>query len=84
MVAAVKMKSVAKKSHCLCNRCFDKPQIKIYKYWDRLTGANSIDPDQVPGNVASDQGLYCFFAQPAVSRHFSSKMDLLVLKCIKE
>ena len=29
------------------------------KYWDRLAFANSIDPDQMPQNVASDQGLHC-------------------------
>ena len=29
------------------------------KYWDRLALANSVDPDQMPQNVASDQGLQC-------------------------
>ena len=29
-------------------------------YWNRHTRANSIDPEQMPQNVASDQGLYCF------------------------
>ena len=31
----------------------------IPKYWDRKAWANSVDPDQMPQNVASDQGLYC-------------------------
>ena len=28
------------------------------KYLDRQTWANSVDPDQMPQNVASDQGLH--------------------------
>ena len=27
------------------------------KYWDRQAGANSIDPDQMPRNVAADKRL---------------------------
>ena len=29
------------------------------KYWDRQTRANSIDPDQMLQDAASDHGLYC-------------------------
>ena len=29
------------------------------KYSDRQVGANSVDPDQMPHSVASDQGLHC-------------------------
>ena len=29
------------------------------KYWDRRASANSVDPDQMPQNAASDQGLHC-------------------------
>ena len=29
------------------------------KYWDRQAFANSVDPDQMPQNAASDQGLVC-------------------------
>ena len=29
------------------------------KYWERNTFANSVDPDQMPQNAASDQGLHC-------------------------
>ena len=29
------------------------------KYWDRQAGANSIDLDQMPQNVGSDQALPC-------------------------
>ena len=29
------------------------------KYWNREAFANSVDPDQMPQNVASDQGLHC-------------------------
>ena len=28
------------------------------KYWDRHACAKSVDPDQMPQNVASDQGLH--------------------------
>ena len=31
----------------------------MFKYSNRLVCVNSIDPDQMPHNVASDQGLYC-------------------------
>ena len=32
--------------------------VLIYpKYWDRPTWTNSVDPDQMPRSVASDQGL---------------------------
>ena len=27
--------------------------------WDRQACANCVDPDQIPQNVASDQGLHC-------------------------
>ena len=29
------------------------------KYWDRYVFVNSVDPDQMPQNVASDQSLHC-------------------------
>ena len=29
------------------------------KYWDRQAWANSVDPDQMLQNAASDQGLHC-------------------------
>ena len=29
------------------------------KYWDKQALAKSVDPDQMPQNVASDQGLHC-------------------------
>ena len=31
----------------------------IPKYGDRQASSNSVDPDQMPQNVASDQGLHC-------------------------
>ena len=33
--------------------------ITLTKYWDRLTFANSVDPDQTPQNAISDKGLLC-------------------------
>ena len=29
------------------------------KYWERQALANSVNPDQMPHSVASDQGLHC-------------------------
>ena len=37
------------------------------KYWDRQACANSVDPDQMPQNAASDQGLHCL---PLVQQYF--------------
>ena len=37
------------------------------KYWDRQAFANSVDPDQLPQNVASDQGLHCL---PYIKQYF--------------
>ena len=37
----------------------DKREALPYQYWNRYAFANSIDPDQMPQNVASDQGLHC-------------------------
>ena len=34
------------------------------KYWDRQTWANSVDPDHMPQNAASDQGLHCLPLSP--------------------
>ena len=31
---------------------------KSPKYWDRQALANSVDPDQLPQNAASDQALH--------------------------
>ena len=46
------------------------------KYWERQVCANSVDPDQMPQNVASDQGLYCFhLIQQGMS--MGSRMDSL-------
>ena len=28
-------------------------------YWDSYAFANNLEPDQMPQNVASDQGLHC-------------------------
>ena len=30
-----------------------------HKYWDRQVWAKSLDPDQVPQDVASEKGLHC-------------------------
>ena len=35
-------------------------KLHIYpKFWNRLAIANIVDPDQMPQNAASDQGLHC-------------------------
>ena len=41
------------------------------KYWDRQASANSVDPDHMPQNVASDQGLHCLPLIQQYSRHIS-------------
>ena len=44
------------------------------KCWDRQTLANSIDPDQMPQNLASDLHLHC---QPLIQQYKRcSKLDL--------
>ena len=45
------------------------------KYWDRRAFANSIDPDQTPQNVASDQGLHSLPYTQQYFRHIGSRMD---------
>ena len=40
----------------------------IRKYQDRQPCANSVDPDQMLQNAASDQGLHCLALGPAVLR----------------
>ena len=37
------------------------------KYWDKSALANSVDPDQMPQNVASDLGLHCL---PYIQQYF--------------
>ena len=45
-------------------------------YSDRLAWANSIDPDQMPKNVASDQGLYCLpHIQHFLNTYTGSKIE---------
>ena len=39
------------------------------KYWDRQAFAKSVDPDQTPHNVASDQGLHCLPNRQQYLRH---------------
>ena len=46
---------------------------KNRKYWDRKSWANSVDPDQVLQNAASDLGLHClpliqYFLDPDSSK----------------
>ena len=37
------------------------------KYWDENACANSVDPDQMPHSVASDQGQHCL---PLIQKYF--------------
>ena len=39
---------------------FDQITILSLHILVRQAGANSVDPDQMPHNVPSDQGLHCF------------------------
>ena len=51
-----------------------------HKYWKIQTSANSKDPDQMPQNVASDQGLHCLpFIQQFLDPTIGSKMDVKIL-----
>ena len=57
------------------------PQNLYPKYFDRQAEANSVDPDQMPQNVASDLGLHCLpFIQQLLDTSAVSKMDLFKLK----
>ena len=50
--------------------------ISYPKYWDRQVWVNSADPDQMPQNVASDQGLHCLsLIQQFLDKSEASKMD---------
>ena len=40
------------------------------KYWDSQFWANSVDPDQMPQNAASDKGLHCLPLTLAVLGRF--------------
>ena len=42
----------------------------VTKYWDRQALANNVDPDQMPLEAASDQGLHCLPLQQAVKWTF--------------
>ena len=49
-------------------------------YLDRQALANSVEPDQMPQNVASDQGLHCLMLFWYYFRHIiDSKMNLSTL-----
>ena len=58
---------------------FSKINLKQYcndpKYWDRQAWANSVDPDQMPQNAASYQGLHCLpLAQHYLDKSRGSKI----------
>ena len=42
------------------------------KYWDRYAFANSVDPDQMSQNAASDLGLHCVSYIEQYFRHIKS------------
>ena len=47
------------------------------KYLDRQAGTNSVDPDQMLQNAASDQGLHCLpLIQQFLDKSIDSKMEL--------
>ena len=57
--------------YMIYNFCLDIAWLFDYlnnpKYWDRQAWANSVDPDQMLQNAASDQGLQCL---PLIKHHF--------------
>ena len=54
-------------------------------YWDRQAYVNSIDPDLMPQNTASDQGLHCLpLIQQALATMTGSKMDVQIFGKEKE
>ena len=48
------------------------------KCLDRQACANSVDPDQMPQNVASDQGLHCFSLLQQLFGHVNWYFNRLV------
>ena len=47
------------------------------EYWDRQDWLNRVDPDQMPQNAASDQGLHCLpLIQQFLHTSTDSKLDL--------
>ena len=54
----------------------------ISLYWDRHARANSVDPDQMPQNAASDQGLHCLpHFQQVVN---TKKIKISSAECVTE
>ena len=52
---------------CICTyKYHNKP-----KYWNRQAQANSVDPDQMLHNAASDQGLHCLLLIQQYFNHIS-------------
>ena len=45
------------------------------KYWDRQAWVNSVDPDQMPQNAASDQGLHRLPLTTILDTLAGSKID---------
>ena len=45
------------------------------KYWDKKAFANSVDPDQMPQNAASDQGLHYLPYRNILDTSRGSTMD---------
>ena len=69
----------------LCNcLLFDQTDLSIWPFdyliysWDKQPWTNSVDPDQMPQNVASDQGLHFLpLIQQFLDASVSSQMNLL-------
>ena len=46
------------------------------KYWDRQAWANSVDPDQMPQNVASDQVyIFCHSSNTILNTSTDNKIE---------
>ena len=48
------------------------------KYWGMQAFTNSVDPDQMPNNVLSDQGLHCLLYIQQYFRHIKREQNELV------
>ena len=58
-------------------KCYDK-HCNNCKYSDRQAWANGVDPDQMPQNVASDQGLHRLPLVQQYSNHIYKQWNRLL------
>ena len=66
----LKVKALLIRTHAMFLRR-EKNCHKNPKYWDWQAWANSVDPDQMPQNAASGQGLHCLQLIQQFFRHIN-------------